>query len=138
MILTHLNYLAVAVATVAYFMLGWLWFGIAFQKSWRAGHGMSNDEAAMQKMKKEMPKTIGSSFLFCFILTTAMAYFIALTDSHEWMRGAKMGIAAAVFACVPIAQNHMHTGKSFKVTLIDAGYHFFGLIIAGIILSVWA
>lgn len=140
MIFLHFNYPVILATTLVYFILGWVWYTVAFQKPWMEGHGipLSKTDAEKEKMKKGMPKTLAGAFLSCFILTIALEYFEALTHCHDWMRGTKEGLAAAAIAGVPIALNYMHTNKSLKLVLIDAGYHFVGLIVSGIILAVWA
>jgi len=139
MILSHLNYLAVLVSTIAYFAVGALWFSVLFGKPWMHGHGivMPDDATAKAQMQKEMPMLMIKTFLLCFVATTGLAYMEAACCSYNWMAGAKIGIVAGVFVFVAIAQSHMYTRKTLKLTVIDAGYHVVSLVIAGIILSVW-
>jgi hypothetical protein len=139
MILSHLNYLAVLMSTLAYFAVGSLWFSVLFGKPWMQGHNitMPDDETAKAQMKKEMPMMMIKTFVLCFVSTLAMAYLQVASCSFNWMAGAKIGIMSGVFVFVATAQSHMYTRKTFKLTLIDAGYHIVGLLIAGIILSVW-
>ncbi len=140
MILEHLNYAAVAVSAVAYFMVGSIWFTpIGFSKPWMKGHGivMPDDATAQAQMKKEMPKLFAMTFVLCFLAVLSVACIEGIARVNNCMAGAKVGLAAAVFAFVAIAQSHMYTRKSFKLVLIDAGYHIVSLVIVGIILAVW-
>jgi hypothetical protein len=139
MILSHLNYLAVLVSTLAYFAVGALWFSVLFGKPWMQGHGivMPDDATAKAQMQKEMPMMMAKTFLLCFVATVGLAYLEVACCSFNWMAGAKIGILAGLFVSVAMAQSHMYTRKTFKLVLIDAGYHVVGLLIAGIILSVW-
>lgn len=140
MILSHLNYLAVAVATLAYFALGSVWFSpMLFSKSWMAGHNitMPTDETAKKEMRKSMPKLMLVTFVGCFVAVLALGYIETAFMYHGWMTGLKTGILASVFSSIAIALSHMYTQKSFKLFIIDAGYHVAGLIIAAVILSVW-
>lgn len=140
MILTHLNYLAVIVATLAYFALGAIWFSpMLFSKPWMAGHGITMPEGdeAKARMRKEMPKMMLVTLILCFIGTLGMGYLETAACTFNWMGGAKIGIVAGGFILIAMALSHMYTKKSFKLTLIDAGYHIVGLIIVGVILAVW-
>ncbi len=40
-----LNLVAVLVATLAFWMLGFLWYGVVFMDAWMAGHGLTADQA---------------------------------------------------------------------------------------------
>ena len=40
-----LNLVAVLVATLAFWMLGFLWYGLIFMNAWMAGHGLTADQA---------------------------------------------------------------------------------------------
>jgi hypothetical protein len=138
--LSHLNYLAVLVSTLAYFILGALWYSpVLFSKPWMAGHGISmpdNDEAKA-KMKKQMPMMMLMTFVVCFIASVAIGWLEAVIGATNCVLGLKIGVVASVFPCVAIALSHMYTQKSFKLTVIDAGYHVAGVIAAAVILSVW-
>jgi hypothetical protein len=78
-----------------------------------------------------------TTFIVCFVMTIAMACLVGIIDARNCMVGFKIGLLASVFASGTIYLSHMYTGKSFKLTMIDAGYHVVGLIVVGIILSVW-
>ena len=140
MILTHLNYLAVAVCSIIYFGLGAIWFSpMLFSKPWMAGHGivLPDDATAKEQMRKEMPKMMGMTFVLCVLSTIVLAYLLVRTGASDWMGGAKIGLVTAFFPFMTMGLSHMYTRKSFKLTMIDAGYHIVSLIIVGIILSVW-
>jgi len=140
MILQQLNYLHVIVAAIAYFAVGSVWFTpIGFGKPWMEGYGISmpTDPEIQKKMRKEMPKYMGITLLLCFVGTVALACLQGVIGINSLMSGVKLGIAAGSFVGIAFAMSHMYTRKSFKLTLIDSGYHVVGLTIASIILSVW-
>ena len=139
MILAHLNYLAVLTCTVIYFFIGAIWFSGLFGKSWTQGHGitMPTDEERKAAMKKEMPKYMFMSFLFSLLGVLAIDYIETAMFAHNWMTGVKVGILATAFVVVSIGQSHMYLKKSFKLFLIDVGYHAVSLITVGVILAVW-
>jgi hypothetical protein len=137
---SHLNYLAVIVCTLAYFIIGALWFSpVLFSKSWMAGHGISmpNSDADKARMRKEMPKMMAITFLLCLIGTVAIAYLEAAFGINNWMTGCKLGLFAGIFVFITLALSYMYTKKSFKLVLIDAGYHIVSLIIVATILAIW-
>jgi hypothetical protein len=140
MVLEHLNYLAVAVCGIIYFVIGGLWYSpVLFSKTWSAGHKivMPTNDAEKAEFRKKMPMQMITTFVCCMALTTALACLISAFYLYTPKAGFKIGLLASVFSCVPIIMSHSFTGKSLKIILIDAGYHFIGLIAVGIILSVW-
>ena len=141
MIIQHLNWLAVAVSAMAYFALGAIWFNPkVFGTIWMKGHGISGPT---EEEKKNMGKMMGMTFILCFIGVIAMAYFsYAVNSLHSgpatWVRGMKIGAIAGIgFSGVGIAMNHIYTRKSFTLIFIDSAYHVAGMIVSGIILTVW-
>jgi len=139
MVITHLNWLAIAVSAIAYFMLGAIWFNPnIFGKTWMKGHNIT----ASEEDKKRMPMMMLMTLIMCFVAVVALAYFIYVfsgyTVNWRWYSGAKVGLVAGCgFSAVAIAMTHMYTKKSFKLQIIDSGYHVVGLTAAGMILSVW-
>jgi len=63
------NWLAVLVATVVGFIVGWLWWGPLFGKQWMRLSGV--------KPTKDMKKGMGSKMLIAFIADLVMAYVLA-------------------------------------------------------------
>ena len=138
--LQHLNYLAVAVAAVVYFILGALWYSpLLFVKIWMKGNNIPTPtEEDKKKMKKQMGPLMLSSIVCCLAATIVVGCMQSLTGMHSIAIGIKTGLAASVFTTVAIGMNYQYTRKPFSLFVVDAAYHFCGLIIAGIILSVWA
>ena len=136
MVILHLNWLAVLVSSIAYFMQGMIWFNPnVFGKAWMEGHKMS---APTDEDKKRMPMIMIMTLVMCFISVVCLAYFVKALDIHTWMMGAKIGlICGAGFSAISVAMSHMYTKKSMMVTVVDSLFHVCGLVISGIILSVW-
>lgn len=40
-----LNPVGIAVASIAFFIVGFLWYGVIFSDAWMAGHGLTQDDA---------------------------------------------------------------------------------------------
>lgn len=138
--LHHLNYLAVFVAAFAYFILGALWYSpLLFVKPWMEGNKIPPPtEEDKQKMKKQMMPLMLTTLVCCFGATAILGCIEALTGAHSIAIGIKTGLAASVFTTVTLALNSMYLRKPFKLFVIDSAYHVCGLVIAGIILAMWA
>ena len=140
MIIQHLNWLAVAVSAIAYFILGAIWFNPkVFGTAWMKGHGIA---APTEEDKKRMPMIMISTFILCFIGAITLGYFVEVFRFYQvnwrWYSGLKVGLVGGLgFTGVGIAMNYMYTKKSIKLIIIDSSYHIVGMMIAGVIMSVW-
>ena len=135
MILTHLNYLAVAVSAVVYFAIGAIYFNQkVFGTAWMKGHSLS---PPTEEEKKGMGKLMAVTFVYCVISCIGIGCLVQIIQPGNWILGSKIGLLAGGFASVGIAVSHMYTRKSFTLAIIDSGYHLLGSIIAAVIQTMW-
>ncbi|MGC4021085.1 MAG: DUF1761 domain-containing protein [Cyclobacteriaceae bacterium] len=135
MILTHLNYLAVAVSAVVYFAIGAVYFNPkVFGTTWMQGHALSPPN---EEDKKGMGKLMTITFIYCLISCVGIGCLVQIIRPGNWMVGVKIGLLAGMFASVGIAVSHMYTRKSLTLAIIDSGYHLLGSIAAGVIQTMW-
>jgi hypothetical protein len=128
MLLLKLNYLAVAVSAVAYFVLGAIYFNPkVVGTAWMKGHNLGNPT---EEDKKGMGKMMAITFVYCLIGCIGVACLVEIIRPVTWLLAAKIGLLASVFASVSIAMSYMYTKKSFQIVMIDSGYHIIGLIVA--------
>ncbi len=80
---SEINFWAVLVCAVASFMVGGLWYGLIFAKTWAAVHGFSDDQLA------SMAKKQGRNFAMFFATDLVMATVIS-------MLAVSLGVASAV------------------------------------------
>src|SRR5438105_14687977 len=75
--MVHVNYVAVLVAAVAVFVLGWLWYSpLLFFKPWMRARGL-DPVAAMAGAKMPGGKLV-VELLRCFLLAYIVTRFVAL------------------------------------------------------------
>ena len=135
----NVNYLAVLVAAVASFVLGWIWHSpFLFGKMWMK---LSNiDKKKIEEHKKS--GKMGPSLFFQFVATVLMAYvlryFIGYAKASTAIDGAIVGIWLWLgFVATTMIGMVLWEGKPFKLFLISAGHVLAGLIVMGAILAVW-
>lgn len=134
--LSNLNWLHILVATVAYFILGAIWYSFLFQKQWIQFHKIdtSNPDA-----KKGAGMIMLLGFIWTFIICTGLAILILKTTLFGGITSAiKLGLTTGVcFSALTISMTYLYLKKPFGLHLIDGLYHVVGQIIAAIILVLW-
>jgi uncharacterized protein DUF1761 len=127
----HINYLAVVVAAVAGFLLGWGWYSV-FGKVWTAGLGRSKEDC--DKPMPIMPLLIAA--VSCLV----MAYMLAGLMGHLANVTIRGGVISGFFVWVgfvltTLATNHAFEGMKPVVTAIDAGHWLAVLVLMGAIIG---
>ena len=69
---SEINFWAILVCAVATFMVGGLWYGLVFAKTWVTAHGFSDDQVASMAGKQ------GRNFAIFFATDLVMATVISL------------------------------------------------------------
>ena len=134
----YLNWPAIAVATLAYFALGALWYSkVLFVKRWIADLkiDVNNPDA-----KKGMGMMFGGSFVLMFVQCLALAIIAERLGIRGagWMNGVKLGaVTGGCFAAAAVGVNYLYEKKPLSLFLINGGYAVVGNIIAGIIICSW-
>ena len=134
-----LNWVAIAVAAIAYWVLGSLWYSpVLFAKKWIA---YLKIDVNAPDAKKGMGLMFGGSLVLMFI--QAMAIAIIAERLHlrgaGWMSGLKLGALTGVcFCAATIGVNYLYEKKPLGLFLINAVYSLIGNIIAGTIICMWA
>ncbi|AVQ13522.1 PF08570 family protein [Leptospira santarosai] len=140
----HINYLAVLVAVVTNFIIGWLWYGPILGKAWMKEMGIAAD---FKPDPKEMYKSMGfmviGSFLTAYVLfyTTNVwkaSSWHAGEDSPAYVYGFFSGIYTWIGFYIPLLINSVaFEGKSWKLFGINAGFYLISLQTIAMILSYW-
>ena len=135
-VFSHINWLAVLVAAIAYFALGAIWFSKpVFGGKWVALHGINmNDPEA----KKGVGAIMFGSFLLMLLATIGLAILVARLGLYEALSGVKLGLFTGIcFASTAISITFLYIKKPMAIHIIDNLYHVVGQVIAAIILCMW-
>jgi len=133
----EVNYAAVFVAALAYFILGALWYSVLFQKIWSKGITEMGIKMAMPD-KGKMGMMMLKSFLANLLCAFALAFIIRLDAAYRLETGIKLGIvcgAGITLASQMMGANWIGTKRS--VLMVDAAYQILGVILCCVIISVW-
>lgn len=134
----YLNWPAIAVAALAYFALGALWYSpVLFSKKWIAYLNLDVNDP---KHKKGVGATFGGSFLLMFIQSVAIAVLAERLGIRDdgWMSGIKLGTLTGCFFCATaIGVNYLYEKKPIGLFLINGGYAVLGNMISALIICSW-
>lgn len=135
--LSNINYLAVAVSSVIFFVLGSVWFSALFGTMWVAeleNHNVTIEQPTSNDLFLKMALTFIANCMASF----AMACLVIMTGSTTVATGLVLGIIASLgFVVVSIGSVFIWENRSLKLFLIDVGYPVLGILVAAVLLSVW-
>lgn len=140
----EINFVAILVAVVANFFLGFLWYTPLFGKLWAKELGMKMDEKpGAGVMIRGMAIMVVGNFLMAWVF----AHNIAVWNPETWghaaspdMAPAHMALMASIFTWLgfylPGDLSRMAwENNSWKLFFINTTYHFLTLLVAAMIIS---
>lgn len=133
--LSSLNYLAIVVSGLAYFVLGALWYSkLLFATSWMGELGINPDNTDKSGL--------GMKMLLTFVAEVCMAFCIAvliyIIGINSCAAAVKLGLLLGVgFSVGSMFINYQYESRSTKLLLINGGYHVAGIVLAATILCNW-
>ncbi len=134
-IFKDINWIAVLVGAIGYFMLGALWYSFLFQKKWIAYNKIDMNDP---NGKKGVGAIMFASFIMMFICSAGIAILVEYMDLKGWMYGVKLGfLTGGCFAVTSIAINMLYEKKPLGLFFINGGYQLLGNIIAAVIICCW-
>lgn len=135
-VLSDVNWLAILVAAIAWFILGALWYGPLFGKSWMASTGIDPRAA------EGRPSAVIYVFplLAYLVATIALAMLAEATDSTTLGHGIILGLVVGIgfgltlYAVEAVFGERPKPGSWF---LISGAYQLIGIVVAAVIVTVW-
>ena len=125
-----MNWIAIIVATVAAMVIGFLWYGPAFGKTWMAltGRGMGTGQPA--------GPLYALTALAAFVEAIALNWFINETGWTTGAGGALIGLYAGLgFIATAFFSQVLFAGRPPRLYAIDAGYQVFQAVVLGAIIG---
>lgn len=125
-----MNIPAISVAAICTFLLGGLWYSpILFGKLW-------NRENAGTPPPGHPAKVFGISFIFSLIAAAALSYLLGTSPLLDHALKTSLIIGAGVVA-TSFGINYQFAQRSFKLWLIDSGYHVVQFMLFGLVFGLW-
>jgi len=133
------NFIAVAVATVAAMALGAAWYGL-LARLWMAANGFSEADLSGPDGR---PRGGGAiPYLVAGVSKAVMAFclarLLALVDAVSVSNGIALALFLWIgFVATTLSVNHRFQMKPWTLTLIDGGYWLAVLIAQGIVIGLF-
>ncbi|MDN5204716.1 DUF1761 domain-containing protein [Fulvivirgaceae bacterium BMA10] len=134
---SNINFLAVAVAAVASFAFGAIWYSQGlFGKTWQNELGFTDEDLK----GANMGKIFGTTFVLTFVMALGMGILLRGHGENQidWLSGLYHGLSVGLaFVGMSMGINYLYQRKSFKLWAIDAFYQIIILGIMGVIIGAW-
>jgi len=134
--LQNINYIAVAVATITSYVLGFAWYHWAvFGEAWANALGLTKGEA-------DNTEGLGGAFIMSLISGLSKAVCVALLMSAASISGVFSGalfgvIVAAVFIFTSLGYYNGFARTPSKLTLINSAHSIIELTLIGAIVGIF-
>jgi hypothetical protein len=129
----EVNYLAIAAAAIATFLLGGLWYSpVLFGKAWQREVGLNDEQLA----RGNMVRIFGITLVLSLIAAFVFALFLGPRPSMPLGLGAGFS-AGLCWVASSFGINYLFARRSFKLFLIDGGYHTLQFTLIGVVLALW-
>jgi hypothetical protein len=133
MLFTTLNYLAILVSAIVYFLIGFLWYSpMLFADRWAKETGVS-----MGKGQKLPVMPMIGEFIGTLLFTLGIAVFLKGMTTTGILTGIVTGIMTIVLFVFPLNSGTWFFKGKRVLFLIEWGYQSIGALVIGIILSLW-
>ncbi len=137
-----INYLAIIACAVVSMVLGSLWYGPLFGKSWMKEMGISKPDTTDAKMKKEMNKSYSLMFVGSLVMAYVLAHSLVFASTYLKVEGASAGVMAGFWSWLgfiaPVTLGSvLWERKSWKLWMLNNGYQLVNICVAGVILALW-
>lgn len=124
-------------ATVAYFMLGAIWYSKPlFGTKWAT---FTRLDMTDPNISKGMGQLMLTSFILMLVACIGLAILVArINPPMEAMSGIKIGLLTGIcFSFTATSITYLYERKPMGLHVITAGYHIVGLVIAALIIVLW-
>lgn len=129
---TGINYSAVVVSTIVYYIIGFIWYTFLFGELWRKETGLS-----LKSPAKPKAWALAGQFISTLLYTLGIAIILKLYGTYGISAGIYVSLLITVFFVIPInSGNLLFTGKK-KLFLLDVCERALGSLVAGVILGIW-
>jgi hypothetical protein len=133
-----MNWLAILCASVAYWLVAFVWYSVFFGKIWAAEQIRHRGAACGSTAKGEFVGMLVATFVSNLVASAAIACLLDHMGIVDLSSALKLGAGLAVaFSITTLTIVHVWEKKPTKIWMIDASYHLVGCMIVAAILVSW-
>jgi len=132
----RLNYLAILVSAIVYFIVAAGWFTL-FQQQWLDGVGRTREWLTGPGGISPVVQ-YGTAFVSALLIATALSCVIQTTGEQTAARGVKAAVLLWVgFVFTTWATEYVFEARTLQTLAINAGFPLVGMIVQGAIIGAW-
>lgn len=132
-----MNWLAVIVAAILQMVLGFLWYGPLFGKTWMSMMGIA-PQASTGAMGKGMGKTYAWTFVGSLVTAAVLGKLVGAMGATSTGAGAAVGFWAWLgFVATVTLGSVLYEKRSFSLYALNNGYQLVSLVMMGEVLAAW-
>ena len=125
--MAEINWSAVLLGALAFFLVGAIWYGVLFSKAWQKAAGMSDEKI----QSGNMALIFGLTFLAEVVISLTLWHGIARSGASD-RAVMMMAVGFGATIMVPaIGINYLYLRKTLAHFLIDAGHFIVGMTAMG-------
>ena len=127
----HVHYVWIVVAAVVQWLLGALWYGVIFKKSWTKLIGLAEGEKP-----KNAIFAMAASLVANLLLSFALSVVVATAQDTLFTKGFMLGVVCWLgFMAPPLFAQHIFEGRRANLFAINAAYWLLAMALGGAILA---
>lgn len=131
----EVNLVAVVLAALSAFFLGYIWYTIIFAKVWQKEIGLASEgSAAANVQTPDLGKLLVGSFILELVMAFVMARFFVGTEA-EALGGLKAGFLVGLLVAAAFGVNYLFEGKTLRHWIINAAYNVVVFSVMGLIIG---
>ena len=129
-----LNLVGVIIASLAFYFIGFLWYGLFFSDAWMEAHGVTAEDA-----KGESPMWMAAGFLITVVQVIGLATVLKWKGAASPMAAATTAATLWLFFALPFSlYNYIYLPSHGAILLqVDASHLLVGWVVSAIVLSLF-
>lgn len=134
--LTHLNWLAVALAALAYYVLGAAWFTPLFGKAWDRAIGYDRAKGAKFSLDYYVVPLVSA-----VLVSLALGVILTAVAPANLVEALLIGVVIGIGVAAAVSINNAltpHTPHPYLFGAVTGGYHFVGIVVVSTIIGAFS
>ncbi len=129
-----MNWIAIIVAAIVQVVLGFIWYGPLFGKTWMSMMGMTQQSMSREGMGKTYAWTVVGSLVTAYVLAKLVGWY----GAKDFGGGIAAGFWAWLgFVATVTLSSVLYEKRSVNLYVLNNGYQLVSLAVMGGLLAAW-